>query len=122
MAEDLQRDPDCLFCRIVAGEIPSDRVFEDERVIVFRDVNPRAPTHVLAIPRRHVTSIHALTDTTEDRALLAALFASLRRVADEAGLGNGYRVVTNVGPAAGQSVPHLHLHLLGGRAMAWPPG
>jgi histidine triad (HIT) family protein len=122
MADNLQRDPDCLFCRIVAGEIPSDRVFEDEQVIVFRDIAPRAPTHVLAISRRHLSSIHALTDTGEDRALLAALFAALRRVADQAGLGNGYRVVTNVGPAAGQSVPHLHLHLLGGRSMAWPPG
>jgi histidine triad (HIT) family protein len=122
MAYDLQRDPDCLFCRIVTGEIPSDRVFEDEQVIVFRDIAPRAPTHVLAISRRHLASIHALTDTAEDRALLAALFAALRRVADQAGLGNGYRVVTNVGPAAGQSVPHLHLHLLGGRSMAWPPG
>lgn len=122
MADDLARDPDCLFCRIVAGEIPSDRVFEDDLVVVFRDANPRAPTHVLAIPRRHVPSIHALTDSREDRALLAALFAALRRVAEEASLGNGYRVVTNVGPAAGQSVPHLHLHLLGGRSMAWPPG
>ena len=122
MADDLARDPDCLFCRIVAGEIPSDRVLEDDLVIVFRDVNPRAPTHVLAIPRRHVPSIHTLTDSREDRALLAALFAALRRVADEAGLGSGYRVVTNVGPAAGQSVPHLHLHLLGGRSMSWPPG
>lgn len=120
MAQD--RDPNCLFCKIEAGEIPSDRVFEDEQVIVFRDVNPRAPTHVLAIPRRHVPSIHALTDSPEDAALLAALFAALRQVADEAGLGNGYRVVTNVGAAAGQSVPHLHLHLLGGRSMAWPPG
>jgi len=122
VADDLARDPDCLFCRIVAGEIPSDRVLEDDLVIVFRDVNPRAPTHVLAIPRRHVPSIHTLTDSREDRALLAALFAALRRVADEAGLGSGYRVVTNVGPAAGQSVPHLHLHLLGGRSMSWPPG
>lgn len=122
MADDLQRDPDCLFCRIVAGEVPSDRILEDERIIVFRDIAPRAPTHVLAISRRHVPSIHALTESTEDRALLAALFAALRRVAEEGGLGNGYRVVTNVGPAAGQSVPHLHLHLLGGRPMAWPPG
>lgn len=120
--DDLERDPDCLFCRIVAGEIPSDRVLEDDRIIVFRDIAPRAPTHVLAVTRRHVPSIHALTDSAEDRALLAALFAALRRVAEEGGLGNGYRVVTNVGPAAGQSVPHLHLHLLGGRPMAWPPG
>jgi len=120
MAED--RDPNCLFCKIEAGEIPSDRMYEDEQVIVFRDVNPRAPTHVLAIPRRHVPSIHSLTDSPEDSALLAALFAALRKVAAQSGLEDGYRVVTNVGPAAGQSVPHLHLHLLGGRAMSWPPG
>jgi histidine triad (HIT) family protein len=122
MAGDVGRDPDCLFCKIVAGEIPSDRVYEDEEVIVFRDITPRAPTHVLAIPRRHIQSIHALTDAPHDREVLAALFAALRRVADDAGLGNGYRVVTNVGAASGQSVPHLHLHLLGGRSMSWPPG
>jgi histidine triad (HIT) family protein len=120
MAQD--HDPNCLFCEIEAGEIASDRVYEDDQVIVFRDVNPRAPTHVLAIPRRHVPSIHALTDSPEDSALLAALFAALRKVAAQGGLEDGYRVVTNVGAAAGQSVPHLHLHLLGGRAMSWPPG
>jgi histidine triad (HIT) family protein len=122
MADDLDRDPDCLFCKLVADEIPSDRVYQDDQVIVFRDITPRAPTHVLAIPRRHIPSIHALTDAPRDRVVLAALFATLRRVANDAGLGNGYRVVTNVGPAAGQSVPHLHLHLLGGRSMTWPPG
>ena len=114
------RDPDCLFCKIVAGEIPSDRVLEDDDVIAFRDINPRAPTHVLVIPRRHIPDAHALTDG--DGPLLSALFAALRRIADEAGLGNGYRVVTNVGPESGQTVFHLHLHLLGGRPMAWPPG
>jgi histidine triad (HIT) family protein len=114
------RDPECLFCRIVAGEIPSERVHEDDDVIVFRDINPRAPTHVLVVPRRHIPDAHALT--YEDGELLAKLFGVMRRIADEAGLGHGYRVVTNVGPEAGQSVPHLHFHLLGGRPMAWPPG
>jgi histidine triad (HIT) family protein len=114
------RDPDCLFCKIAAGEIPSDRVYEDDDVIVFRDINPRAPTHVLAIPRRHVADAHALTDA--DAPLLVALFAALNRVADQAGLERGYRIVTNVGPESGQSVFHLHLHLLGGRPMTWPPG
>jgi histidine triad (HIT) family protein len=117
------RDPtyqaDCLFCRIAAGEIPSDRVFEDEAVIVFRDVNPKAPTHVLAIPRRHLASAADLTDADGD--LLAALFGALRHVAEEAGL-KGYRILTNVGAESGQSVFHLHFHLLGGRPMAWPPG
>jgi len=114
------RDPDCLFCRIVAGEIPSDRLYEDDDVIAFRDIAPRAPTHVLAISRRHISDAQALTDT--DAPILERLFAAMRQIADEAGLGSGYRVVTNVGPDAGQSVPHLHFHLLGGRTMSWPPG
>jgi histidine triad (HIT) family protein len=120
------RDPsyreDCLFCRIVADEIPAERVLEDEHVIVFRDINPRAPTHVLAIPRRHLDSADDLTDTDADAELLTALFAALRRVARDGGLADGYRIVTNVGPESGQSVFHLHFHLLGGRPMAWPPG
>ena len=112
-------DPDCLFCRIVAGEIPAERVLETDEVIVFRDIAPRAPTHVLAIPRRHVASAAVLTD--DDAGLLGALFGALRRVAADAGL-DGYRIVINVGAGAGQSVFHLHLHLLGGRPMSWPPG
>jgi histidine triad (HIT) family protein len=114
------RDPNCLFCRIVAGELPSDRVHEDDEVIAFRDIAPRAPTHVLVIPRRHIPDAHALTD--DDAPLLGRMFAAIRTVADHAGLANGYRVVTNVGPESGQTVFHLHLHLLGGRPMAWPPG
>jgi histidine triad (HIT) family protein len=112
-------DPDCPFCKIAAGDIPADRVYEDEAVVVFRDINPRAPTHVLAIPRRHIASAANLTDA--DGELLAALFAAMRHVAEEAGL-HGYRIVTNVGAEAGQSVFHLHFHLLGGRPMSWPPG
>jgi histidine triad (HIT) family protein len=114
------RDPECLFCRIVAGEIPSDRVFEDDEVVAFRDISPRAPTHVLVVPRRHIADAHALTDA--DSPLVARLFAATRAIADDAGLATGYRVVTNVGPDAGQTVFHLHLHLLGGRSMGWPPG
>jgi histidine triad (HIT) family protein len=114
------RDPDCLFCRIVAGEIPSDRVYEDDGVIGFRDINPQAPTHVLVIPRRHIADVHALTEA--DDPVLGALFAAVRRIADAEGLDRGYRVVSNVGAESGQSVFHLHLHLLGGRPMAWPPG
>ncbi|MEO6294686.1 MAG: histidine triad nucleotide-binding protein [Candidatus Limnocylindria bacterium] len=111
---------DCLFCKIVAGEIPSDQVHADEEVIAFRDIAPRAPTHVLVIPRRHIPDAHGLTAADGD--LLAKLFGVVRSVADQAGLEQGYRVVTNVGPDSGQTVFHLHLHLLGGRAMAWPPG
>lgn len=117
------RDPsyqaDCLFCRIVAGEIPSDGVYADDELIVFRDINPQAPTHVLAVPRRHLESAADLTD--DDANLLGALFGALRRVAVGVGLSS-YRIVTNVGPESGQSVLHLHFHLLAGRRMTWPPG
>jgi histidine triad (HIT) family protein len=113
-------ETECLFCRIAAGEVPADVVLDEPEVVAFRDINPRAPTHLLVIPRRHVASAHELGD--DDGDLLAALFGATRRLADQAGLGNGYRIVTNVGPAAGQSVAHLHLHLLGGRSMGWPPG
>jgi histidine triad (HIT) family protein len=112
-------EPDCLFCKIAAGEIPSERVYESDAVIVFRDINPHAPTHVLAITRRHIASAANLTDADGD--LLAALFGALRHVAEEAGL-HGYRIVSNVGAESGQSVFHLHFHLLGGRPMSWPPG
>jgi histidine triad (HIT) family protein len=112
-------EPDCLFCKIAAGEIASERVYEDEAVVVFRDINPKAPTHVLAISRRHIASAANLTDA--DAELLAAIFGALRHVAEEAGL-RGYRIVTNVGAESGQSVFHLHFHLLGGRSMTWPPG
>jgi histidine triad (HIT) family protein len=110
---------DCLFCRIAAGEIPSDRVLEDDEIIAFRDISPRAPTHVLVIPRRHVADLQSLTDA--DAGLAAALFRGVREVASNAGL-RSYRVVSNVGAEAGQSVDHLHLHVLGGRPMSWPPG
>jgi histidine triad (HIT) family protein len=111
---------DCLFCRIASGEIPADIVYSNDEVVVFRDVNPQAPTHVLAIPRRHVVSADELGP--EDGSLLSALFDALRATADAEGLADGYRIVTNVGPAAGQSVEHLHFHLLGGRRLSWPPG
>jgi histidine triad (HIT) family protein len=113
-------DAECLFCRIAAGEIPSDRVFEDDEIVAFRDIDPQAPTHVLVIPRRHIRDAHSLVDT--DVSTLGAMFAAARRIADAEGLDRGYRLVTNVGAEAGQSVFHLHLHLLGGRPMHWPPG
>ena len=114
-----ERDPSCLFCRIVAGEIPSEIVHRDDDVVVFRDIDPQAPTHVLAIPTRHVASARELSE--DHAALLANLFTALRDVAASEGL-SAYRIVTNVGPEAGQSVFHLHFHLLGGRTMGWPPG
>lgn len=114
-------DPDCLFCRIVAGEIPSDRVHEDDLIVVINDINPAAPVHQLLMPRSHVESAAALDDG--DSELLGRLFAVAARLARAAGLPErGYRIVTNVGLDAGQSVPHLHFHLLGGRRFSWPPG
>jgi histidine triad (HIT) family protein len=112
---------DCLFCRIVAGEIPSTRVHEDDEVIAFRDIAPRAPTHILVIPRRHIASAADLVEA--DGPLLGRLFAVTAQVAREQGIADaGYRVVTNVGRWGGQTVDHLHLHLMGGRAFDWPPG
>ena len=110
---------ECLFCRIAAGEIPAEVVRSDEEVVVFRDINPRAPVHLLAIPRRHLASAAELTES--DGPLLAALLVALQSSARDEGLSS-YRIVTNVGPDAGQSVAHLHLHLLGGRRLGWPSG
>lgn len=112
---------DCVFCRIVAGEIPSDGVLERDRVLAFRDLDPKAPTHVLVIPREHVGSLHELQGT--DTELAAELLDAAREVAEIENLAErGYRVVTNVGDEGGQSVGHLHFHVLGGRRMGWPPG
>lgn len=111
----------CLFCRIAAGEIPAERVAESEHTLAFRDIQPQAPTHVLLIPKRHVASSAAELGAAHGEAL-ADLFALAARVAKDEGLEQGWRLVTNVGPHAGQSVPHLHVHLLGGRPLQWPPG
>ena len=112
-------DPSCLFCRIVRKEIPAKIAFEDERVLAFHDVAPKAPTHVLVIPKTHVAR---LSDASGDHAaLLGPCLVALTEVARALSL-DSYRVVINDGAEAGQSVFHLHLHLLGGRAFAWPPG
>lgn len=112
---------DCLFCRIESGEVASDVVAEGERWLAFRDVNPQAPTHVLVIPREHVASLDDLEE--EQRGLAGELMLAARDVARGEGLvEEGYRVVTNTNRGAGQSVFHLHLHVLGGRRMGWPPG
>ena len=111
----------CLFCRIVAGEIPSSKVHEDDLVLAIRDIAPVAPTHVLVMPRAHVASLADMTDA--DAILAGRLFAVAAELARAEGIEDaGYRVVSNHGRAAGQSVDHLHLHLLGGRDLAWPPG
>jgi histidine triad (HIT) family protein len=112
---------ECLFCRIVAGGIPAAIVFRDEHIVAFRDIAPQAPTHILLIPVRHLASVADVTDADGD--LLARLMTAATRLAEAEGLADsGYRLVTNTGPDAGQSVAHLHWHLLGGRPMAWPPG
>ena len=115
-------DPVCLFCRIVAGEIPADKVHEDEHVLAFRDINPQAPTHILVIPKTHIESAADLGHGSEDAALSGRLLATTAELARREGLERGWRVVTNVGSDGGQSVQHLHLHLLGGRRLTWPPG
>jgi histidine triad (HIT) family protein len=112
---------DCLFCSIVAGDIPAEVVQRDEGTVAFRDINPQAPVHVLVVPARHITDADVLTD--DDTADLAAVFAAARAVAADEGIAaSGYRLVFNVGSDAQNSVPHLHLHVLGGRSLNWPPG
>jgi histidine triad (HIT) family protein len=122
VTSDTETSPtDCLFCRVVAGEIPSTRVHEDDQVVAIRDIAPRAPTHILLLPRRHIASALDLTDA--DGPLLGRLFAAAADIARAEGIADGgYRIVTNVGRWGGQSVDHLHLHLMGGRAFDWPPG
>lgn len=113
----------CLFCGIVAGDVPAEVVWSDDRTVAFRDINPAAPVHVLVVPRRHITN--AAEVTAEHAAEVAALFAAARAVADAEGVSapeRGYRLVANVGPDALNSVPHLHLHVLAGRRLDWPPG
>lgn len=111
----------CLFCRIVAGEIPSDQVYEDDRVLAFRDINPQAPVHILVVPKQHLTDVNDLD--AEHGALAGHMLNVLRQLAEKEGLqASGYRVVVNTGENSGQTVPHLHFHLLGGRSFGWPPG
>ena len=110
---------DCLFCKIVAGEIPSNKVYEDETVYAFYDIGPQAPTHFLVIPKTHIGSVAEVTP--ENATVVAHIFAVISKVTKELGL-ESYRVVSNIGEQAGQSVHHLHFHVLGGRDMTWPPG
>jgi histidine triad (HIT) family protein len=114
-------EQDCLFCRIIAGEIPAEVVYKDERCIVIRDINPQAPTHVLVIPREHIESLNDVTQ--RDEVVLGHLLRVAARMANDEGHSeSGYRAVINTGAGAGQSIFHLHVHLLGGRPLHWPPG
>jgi len=111
----------CLFCRIIAGEIPSNKVYEDDLALAFRDINPQAPTHVLIVPKKHITSLNDATQ--DDQSLLGHLTLVASKLADQLGAAvSGYRTVINTGAGAGQSVWHIHVHLLGGRELGWPPG
>jgi histidine triad (HIT) family protein len=112
---------DCLFCRIIAREIPASIVYEDDRVLAFNDINPQAPTHVLVVPRQHIASLSELSDT--DDQIVGEVVRRAAAIAQERGIAaGGYRTVFNTNRDAGQTVFHIHLHLLGGRAMTWPPG
>ena len=115
-------EQNCIFCSIVAHDTPSELVYEDEQVVVIKDANPQAPVHVLLIPREH--NLESLNDASKlDLSLMGHLLYTAAKVANQMDIAeSGYRVVINTGDAAGQSVPHLHLHVLGGRALAWPPG
>ena len=112
---------DCLFCKIVAGEIPVDLVYESETAIAFRDINPQAPTHILVIPRKHIATINDIEDA--DKEIIGSLYTAAGDIAVQEGIAeDGYRAVMNCNEGAGQTVFHIHLHLLGGRPMGWPPG
>ncbi len=113
---------DCLFCKIVAGSIPAKKVYEDEHSLAFFDINPQAPVHVLIIPKKHIAGLSDLQGHDEEKMLLGHLHAVASDIAREHNLKGGYRTVINTGEEAGQTVFHLHVHLLGGRAMHWPPG
>ena len=116
----MSTDPDCLFCQIAAGDTPAQTVWEDDAVLAFRDINPQAPVHVLVIPRDHYRDFDALA--AADYSVLQALMRGVTAVAEQQGVADGYRLVFNTGGQAGQSVFHVHGHVLGGRAMTWPPG
>ena len=112
---------DCLFCRILAGEIPADIIYESDTTVAFRDINPQAPTHVLVIPRQHIATINDIEPG--DAAIVGSLYTAAKEIAAAEGVAeDGYRAVMNCNEGAGQSVFHIHLHVLGGRPLGWPPG
>lgn len=110
---------DCIFCKIVNGEIPSNKIYEDDKVVMFYDLNPQAPVHFLAIPKEHIKSADHLTE--ENSEIVGYIFLKIAEVAKKLGLAFGYRIVNNCGKDGGQTVPHLHFHVLGKKEMGWPP-
>jgi histidine triad (HIT) family protein len=111
---------DCLFCKIVNGDIPADIVYRDENVVAFNDINPQAPVHILVIPTRHIRGL--TSDEAKDGKMLSQVFTAIQKIAAEKGLDEGFRVVANYGAEGGQTVFHLHFHVMGKRTMTWPPG
>ena len=111
---------DCLFCKIINGDIPSKKVYEDDKVFAFCDIDPKAPVHILIIPKEHIAS--AAEVNAENSSVVAHIFETAAKIAKDMGLSDGFRIVTNCGDSAGQSVKHLHFHLLSGRDFTWPPG
>ena len=111
---------DCLFCKIIAGDIPSAKVYEDDTVFAFRDIDPQAPVHVLIVPKEHIASAKEINETNS--AVVAHIFEVAAKIAKDEGLDDGYRIVNNCGDSAGQTVKHLHFHLMGGREFTWPAG
>ena len=112
---------DCLFCKIIAGDIPSAKVYEDDKVYAFRDIEPQAPVHILIIPKEHIASANELTE--ENASIVGHIFSVAAKIAKEEGIADGgYRIVNNCGQDGGQTVGHLHFHMLGGRSLQWPPG
>ena len=121
LIEGVKMSSDCLFCKILAGEIPADLVYESETAVAFRDINPKAPTHVLVIPRKHISTINDIEP--DDQEIIGSLYTAAKEIAAQAGIADdGYRAVMNCNEDAGQSVFHIHLHVMGGRVLAWPPG
>jgi histidine triad (HIT) family protein len=112
--------PDCLFCKMIRGEIPTKKAYEDDKVFAFHDINPQAPTHILIVPKKHIAGLPEAG--SDDAVIIGHSHLVAAKLGKERGIEQGYRTVYNVGPDSGQSVFHLHLHLIGGRKMAWPPG
>lgn len=112
---------DCIFCKIVNGEIPSKIIYEDDKVVAFDDIDPQSPIHFLVIPKEHISSVNELNDNNKN--IISHIFIIIKKICIEKGISeNGYRIVNNCGQLGGQTVPHLHFHVLGGRQMQWPPG
>lgn len=112
---------DCIFCKIIKGDIPCDKVYEDDKVIAFKDINPEAPVHVLIIPKEHISSVNDLSESNCD--VISHIFITAKNIAKNMGINeSGYRIVNNCGEDGGQTVHHIHFHMLGGRSLNWPPG